>query len=55
MSHYNDPAYMELVRKINSLSVEANENLQAQLRMRNEIAGLNKELREIKKQIMNQY
>lgn len=55
MSHYNNPAYMEIVRIVNSLSIEANENLQSQLRMRNEIAGLNKEIKEIRKMLLNQY
>ena len=55
MSHYNDPAYMEIVAIVNSLSMEANENLQSQLRMRNEIAGLNKEIKEIRKMLLNQY
>ena len=55
MPHYNGPAYMEIVRIVNSLSMEANENLQSQLRMRNEIAGLNKEIKEIRKMLLNQY
>ena len=53
MSHYADPAYMELVKIINSLSQEANENLQSQLKMRNEIAGLAKEVKEIRQILMN--
>lgn len=55
MSHYTDPAYMELVKVVNSLSKEANENLQSQLKMRNEISSLVKEVKEIRKILMNRF
>lgn len=49
----SDATLAKFHKKINELVKEANENFQSQLKLRNDIAALNKELREIKMRIMN--
>lgn len=49
MKGYTDPHYLILVKKINELIKEANDSLQADLRVRNDITALRKELHDLMK------
>lgn len=53
MKGYTDPHYLKLVRKINELVKEANENFQSTYKIRNEIKLLQKDLEQLKMAIRN--
>ncbi len=53
MKGYTDPHYLKLIKKINELVKEANESLQSDLRIRNEISAIKKELKDLQALVRN--
>lgn len=48
-----DPTLAAMLKKINELVVEANETLQSQVRIRNDMADIKKEVHELKLRLMH--
>lgn len=53
MRGFTDPHYLILIKKINELVKESNESLHSDLRIRNEIAQLKKDVKDLQNAVRN--
>lgn len=53
MNEYTNPHYLKVVKKINELIKETNESFQADLKIRNEIVGIKKDILDLQNAVRN--